>query len=133
MIQPKTDTPHRTLRRPGVSRTLPAVVLAAVGFFLSRGVARAADYQRVIDDCYYDSGPNKSFACYFTQGKLRGRWSPRDCVVEASMVARDGDRVGARQWLKACACGDSSAQDAIEAAGEAAVDYAVSRYSNLSH
>jgi hypothetical protein len=117
------------------TRTSTRALFVAAALLSLSCDARAAgtDYQRVIDDCYFDSQANESFSCYFTSGKLRGRWSPRDCVIEAAIVARDGNRISARGWLKACACGDSTAQEAIEQAGDAAVEYAVSRYGAVSH
>jgi len=114
--------------KAGATAVLFAIVCAAVP-----AGAQDRDFRRVIDDCFDDTQPNTEYYCFFSAGKLRMRWSSRDCVIEAAKVGQDGNRTSARQWLKACACGDSEAQDAIERAGKAAVDYAVSQYSGYDH
>lgn len=128
---------RRPSRTPAPMLTLLALagVLAGAlpGATAHGGEAEEIDYRRVIDNCFDDSEPNSSFSCYFSAGKLRMRWSARDCVIEAAKVGARGNRTSARQWLKACACGNSAAQNAIEKAGNDAVDYAVQYYADYEH
>ena len=62
-------------------------------------------WPEAIRQCWNDAASNSSVRCYYTEGKLRGTKSGKDCLVEAVKAGRKGDRQGALRWILACQCG----------------------------
>ena len=92
--------------------------------------AQSVDWLEAVRQCWNDAEANSSVSCYFTEGKLRGRMSPKDCVAEAIKVSRSGNRESAVRWILACRCGDDGPEirQAISDHRIEVVRYAVDTY-----
>jgi hypothetical protein len=75
-----------------------------------RAAAQDIAWPEAIRQCWNDAAANSSLRCLYTEGKLRGTKSGKDCLVEAVKAARQNDHGGALHWILACQCGVGSAQ-----------------------
>jgi hypothetical protein len=72
--------------------------------------AQSTTWPEAIRQCWNDAVSNSSVRCYYTEGKLRGSKSGKDCLVEAVKAGRQGDREGALRWILACQCGNGDTE-----------------------
>ena len=87
------------------------LVVAMALLALPGSVAAQNDsWPEAIRRCWNDSAANTSFSCYYTEGKLRGTMSGKDCLVEAVKTARQQNKEGALRWILACQCGMGDAE-----------------------
>ena len=121
----------------GASAMLVACVSLLTGLvpvgLASRVVAQSANWPDAIRRCWNDASANSSLGCYFTEGKLRGTMSGKDCLVEAVKAERQSNRHSALHWILACQCGlgDSEVKNAIRAHGDDAVRLVLDTYGSF--
>jgi len=120
------------MRKPFTTSAGCALVLASLlSPLLPRsGVAQSADWLDAVRQCWNDADQNTRISCFFTEGKLRGRLSGKECIVEAIKAARSQDQEGAIRWILACRCGDDrpDTKQALRDHRNEAVRYAVDTY-----
>jgi hypothetical protein len=96
----------------------------------SRARAQDTPWPESIRQCWNDAAGNSSLRCYYTEGKLRGTMSGKDCLVEAVKAGRQNDRESALRWILACQCGSSDLQlkQALRDHGDDAVRLVIDTY-----
>lgn len=111
-----------------------ACVVLVVGVALittrSGTAAQGTPWPEAIRQCWNDATSNSRIACYYTEGKLRGTKSGKDCLVEAVKAGRDNDREGALRWIVACQCGvgDAAVKQALRDHKDEAVRLVIDSY-----
>lgn len=112
------------------SACVALVVVTVLITAAPRLAAQDVAWNEAIRRCWNDASANSSFGCYYTEGKLRGTKSGKQCLEQAVKAARQHDQEGALRWILACQCGvgDAKVKQSLRDHDDEAVQLVVDAY-----